>query len=331
MRALIIVAIATWLQGCSTSAPGAAPREIRIALTRDAITWLPVHLAQSLGYIEQEGLMLAVSDVAGMSRGAEALLGGSVEVAGGNLLMALQLNAEGRAVQSFVMFSERPNAAIVATPQSKIRTVADLKGRRVGISSPGSPTQLLLNYVLVSHGLSPDDITTVSVGAGATSIAALEHERVEAASLVGSAITTIEKRYPGLTVLADLRTPEGALAVFGSPTFPSSSLLAEAQWLKTNAETAHRLVRAIKKAMVWIREHSAEEALAQLPEAVRMADADADVESIRFTQRALSEDGVLPVDGPELARKVLAASNDKVRTAAFDLSATYTNEFASAR
>ncbi len=331
MRLAIIVAVLTLFQACSASTPGSSAREVRIALSRDAITWLPVHLAQSLGYIEQEGLTLAVSDVAGMSRGAEALLGGSVDVTGGNLIVALQLTAEGRAVQSFVMLSSRPNLAIVATRASGIRTVADLKGRRVGITSPGSPTQLLLNYVLVSHGLSPDDITTVPIGASATSVAALEHGRVEAASMVGAAITTMQKRYPDLTVLADFRTAEGAAALFGSPTFPSSSLLAETRWLKANTDTARRLVRTITKAMAWIREHSAEDVLAQMPEAIRMADPDADVESIRFTQLALSEDGVMPVDGPEIARRVLAASNEKVRAGAFDLSAIYTNEFTATR
>lgn len=68
MRLLIIVAVAAALQGCGGSSANPSTREIRIALTRDAITWLPVHLAQSLGYIQQEGLTLLVSDVAGMSR-----------------------------------------------------------------------------------------------------------------------------------------------------------------------------------------------------------------------------------------------------------------------
>lgn len=229
------------------------------------------------------------------------------------------------------MLSSRPNFAIVAGPRSTIRSVADLKGKRVGISSPGSPTQLFLNYLLVSHGLTPDDISTVSIGTAATSVAAIEHDRVDAASLVGSAITTVVGRYPGLTLLADSRTPEGSRAIFGSPTFPSAALLAEADWLKANADTTRRFVRALKQAIRWMREHSAEEVRAEMAETIRMADADADLESIRDAQRLVSEDGLMPADGPETVRRVLAASNQKVSTTAFDLSAIYTNEFASAR
>lgn len=331
MRLLIIAATAAILQSCAGAGVDTSPREVRIALSRDAITWLPVHLAQSLGYLRDEGVTLTVSDVAGMSKGAEALVGGSVDVTGGNPTVALQLNAEGRAVQSFVMLSSRPNLAIVATPQSAIRNVADLKGRRVGISSAGSPTQLFLNYLLTLHGLLPEDVTTVSIGAGASSVAALEYGRVDAASLVGSAITTIARRYPELTMLADARTPEGAQALFGTPTFPSASLLAETSWLTEHADTAHRFVRAIKKAMTWMREHSAEEVLAQIPEPLRMPDSGADVESIRDSQRALSADGTMPADGAETVRKVLAASNEKVRVLSFDLSTIYTNAFAAAR
>jgi NitT/TauT family transport system substrate-binding protein len=327
--ALFFVIAACLLPGCNRSSSGPALQTVRLALSRDAITWLPVLLAQKLGYYPQEGLSLALSDVGGLSKSMEALLGGSVDVAGASPILVLQLALEGRPVQSFLTLYTGPYAALVVAPAAtgSIHTIADLKGRRVGVSSPGSPSHLFLNFSLVSHGLSPDDVSTVSIGTAAQSVAAVEHGQVDAAELVGNAITMLHRRHPDMRFLADTRTPEGTQAVFGSPAFPSTSLVATQSWLKANADTARRLVRATQKAMQWMREHSAEEVRAEMTDTQRMPDADADLEAIRGVQHTLSRDGAMPAEGPELVRKVLAASNAKARTALLDLSPTYTNEF----
>jgi NitT/TauT family transport system substrate-binding protein len=333
VRRLIAIVTLVALQSCARSTLAPGTREVRIALSRDAITWLPVRLAQKLGYCQQEGLALILSDVAGLSKGAEALVGGSVDVAAASLIMTIQLAVEGRSVRTFLTMSNVPSWALVVSPAASgsIQTIADLKGHRVGVTSPGSPSHLYLNYALVSHGLSPEEISTVSIGTSASSVAAVEHGQVDAAALVGSAITMLERRHRNLRVLADARTPELAQKVFGSSELAVSGLIAEARWLEANADTALRLVRAVKRAMRWMSEQSAERILAEIPDAERMPDADADLEAIRYAQREMSRDGVVPSGAPETARKILAVSSEKVRTGRIDLSKTYTNEFAAAR
>ena len=65
-RLVVLCAVmAASLAGCTSRSSGPPVKTVRIALPRDAITWLPVHLAQSLGYYREEGLALAFSDVAG--------------------------------------------------------------------------------------------------------------------------------------------------------------------------------------------------------------------------------------------------------------------------
>ena len=170
-------------------------------------------------------------------------------------------------------------------------------------------------------------MSTISIAAGAASIAALEHGQVDAAALVGSAITVMEERYPDLRILVDMRTAEGTEKAFGSATFPSATLDATREWLKDNNETARRFVRATLKGMQWMRSHSPEEVRTHIPEALRMPDASGDIAAIRLAQRNLSADGVMPADGFELARRVVAASNEKVRATPLDLTKLFTNEF----
>src|ERR1700730_17819080 len=108
VRLVIAIVTLVALQSCARSSSAPGTREVRIALSRDAITWLPVRLAQKLGYCAQEGLTVALSDVPGLSKGAEALLGGSVDVAAASLIMTLQLAVEGRSVRTFLTMSNVP-------------------------------------------------------------------------------------------------------------------------------------------------------------------------------------------------------------------------------
>jgi NitT/TauT family transport system substrate-binding protein len=199
----------------------------------------------------------------------------------------------------------------------------------VGVSAPGSATHQFLNFLLVSNGLSPDDVSAVSVGMSASSVAALEHGKVDAAVLITSAISTFEDRQPGNTFIADTRTAAGARQIFGAEVFPALSLLAQDGWLHDNADTAQRLVRALKRGMRWVREHPAEQVREMLPKEARMATAEADLRAIRGIQQGISADGLVPAGSAEIVEKFVAVSNKKVADAHIDLARTYTNQFAS--
>jgi NitT/TauT family transport system substrate-binding protein len=319
------------LLGCSHRVSGPPVREVRVALNLDGITWHPVRLAQSR-YAAEEGIVITISEVAGGSKGMEALLGRSVDVTSGMLPDALQVAAAGRDVRCFLILNSRPTMALVVAPfmAGKIRSISDLKGRHVGASSPGSTTNQFLNFVLASHGLSPTDVSVVPVGISGSAIAALEHQKVDAAVLVAASLAMFERRYPKLTLLADTRTEEGARQLFGEAEFPWATLIAREEWLQSDPETARRFVRAVKKAMQWIKTQSPEEVRATIPETLRMPDVDADLKSIHLFQQTMTPDGTSPGD-PEIARKFLAASDERVRESHLDLSKICTKDFASVR
>jgi NitT/TauT family transport system substrate-binding protein len=308
-------------------------RMVRIVLTADPITWLPIRIAQTLGYYRDEGLEVSLSDAAGLSKGMEALLGGSADVTAGGTTQAIQIAAEGREVTCFLILSNRPATTLAVAPamNGKIHGVADLKKHTVGVSSPGSPTHQFLNFLLITHGMSSDDVSVVAVGTGATSLAALEHGKVDAAVLVGGAGPAFEHRHPGQPFLADVRTAEGARQVFGSDQFPVAALIAQQNWLKNNSDTARRVVRAVKRAMEWTRTHSAEEVRQMIPEETRSPDAESDLLAIRQVQSTTSPDGTMPVGAAELLRKFTAASSEKVRNARIDLSKVFINDFANVK
>ena len=210
MRILVSVMLAVCLSACGLSTPE-GPRAVRVAMSRDGITWVPIHLAETLGYFSGQNLKVSVLYTEGLSGSMEALLTGSVDVMGGSLLQTLPLAAEGQNVRSFLLLYSRPTIVIAVAPAmaGKITDVAKLKKHKVGVSATGSPLHMQLNFALVKSGLSPEDVFPVPIGTGAASLASLELGRVDAAVLVGSAITTFEQKNPHAVFLRDSRTPEG--------------------------------------------------------------------------------------------------------------------------
>lgn len=324
MKRFGLVLIASLLASCG-GRPGNTA--VRLVLQPPSTNNYPSHLAQWLGFYRQEGLDVTISQIAGASKVLEALVGDSADVAGGVYEQTIQMAAERRDVVSFVSLLRSPNFAIVAMPGRGVKAVADLKGKVAGVSSVGSPSQFYLNHLLVSAGVQPAAVSTTNVGMGATAVAAVERGQVDAATLFGSAVTAVESRRPDVLILADTRTPQGLRAVFGVDDYPASCLLARGAWLRAHPDVARHMAKAVLRSLAWIREHSPEEILAQIPSESRAGDPAAEIAAIKLAKPMYSIDGRIKPDSAEAVRKVLAGSIEKVRDAKLDLSRTYTNEF----
>jgi NitT/TauT family transport system substrate-binding protein len=318
VKPLVIAALL--LAGCATR-PGSS---VRLALQPPSTNNYPSYLAEWLGFYRAEGVDVAISQIAGASKVLEAVVGASADVGGGVYEQTIQMAAEDRDIVSFVSLLRSPNFALVS---AGVKTVADLRHKTVGVSSVGSPSQFYLNQILISAGMKPSDVSTASVGMGATATAAVEHGQVDAAVLFGSAVTTLQARHPDTVILADARTADGLRAVFGVDDYPASCLLTRRDWLTKNPETARKIARAILRSLAWIRGHSAEEILAQVPAEFRVGDPAAELAAIRLAQPMYSVDGRISAASADAVRKVLAGSLDRVRDARIDLTKTYSYEY----
>jgi ABC-type nitrate/sulfonate/bicarbonate transport system substrate-binding protein len=125
----VLIAAAATLLACGACAPphaGPPLTEVRVAPPADWITWLPVELAESLGYPQQEGLTLSIAETTALGKGMEALLGRSVDVTAGTLSQSILLAADRRDVRCFVtLFTRAPIALIVAPAMTGQRAHSD--------------------------------------------------------------------------------------------------------------------------------------------------------------------------------------------------------------
>src|SRR5580692_4973343 len=197
---------------------------VRLALQPPSTNNYPSYFASWLGFYKEEGVEVEISQVAGASKILEAVVGGSADVGGGVYEQTLQMAAEGKSIVCFLSLLKSPNFAIIAAPG--IKSFSDLRGKTVGVSSVGSPSQFYLTYLLTTAGVNPSEVSTSTVGMGATAMAALDRNQVDAAVLFGSAITTFLARKSDAVILADTRTVEGLRAAFQVTDYPASCLLA---------------------------------------------------------------------------------------------------------
>jgi len=145
------------------------------------------------------------------------------------------------------------------------------------------------------------------------------------------AFTLIQRRNPGVRVLADLRTAEGINAALGAHAYPASVLYASGEWLRANHDTTGRLTRAITRTLAWMQQHTPQEIAGRTPKTFRGDDDALYVEALTASMPMFSPDGVMAQEGAEAVRTLLAGSMDKVRSATIDVSKTYTNQFVHAR
>jgi NitT/TauT family transport system substrate-binding protein len=308
------------LIGCGTHTPA----EVRIAIGGQGTQVnLPAIVAQELGFYKEAGLNVSLIEFPGGAKALEAVMGGSADVVCGSYDHTIQMAAQGKDLRAFVAMLNFPGMVLVSP---NVANIEGLRGKTVGVTTFGSGTHMLLNYLLVSHGMKPEDVSTTSIGSSATAVGAVTHNNVDAAVMTEPALTIVRKQMLGLHILADMATAEGARSVFGTDKYVATGLYSKTEWVEKNRETAKKLAGAITRTLTWLRTHSPEEIREKLPASFRTEDAQTDVEALRATQAMLSADGKFTPEAVEAVRKVLSTSLESVRNAKIDLGKTYTNE-----
>src|SRR5690348_8766078 len=222
------------LGGCRSARREFRPA-VRIAVAgRAALDYLPVYLASALGFFREAGIDAEIQDLPSGPKAFQALLGGSTDLVAGAYEGGVQLSMEGKPIEAVAVLQRWPPLVLVVAPQSasSVRTIADLKGRMVGVSSPGSTTHRFLNYLLARNGFAPSDVTPVGVGVNFSMAAAVQHGKVAAAVAGPLGVALLSKQSPPM-LLADCRTEQGAKSTLGTNDLPSSSLMVRVEWTRS--------------------------------------------------------------------------------------------------
>jgi NitT/TauT family transport system substrate-binding protein len=325
----------TFLAAAAVAAPSlraqGKPEKTRVVIAVDgksAFCYLPLTIAEQLGYFKAEGVDVEIADFADGARALQAALGGSADVVSGGYEHTINLQSKNQMFQSFVLQGRAPQVAMGVSTKAmpRYRAVAELRGKKIGISAPGSSANMVANVVLSRAGLKSSDVSFIGVGTWLEALAALRSGRIDAMSNTDPVMTMLEQK-GDVRIISDTRTLKGTQEVFGGP-MPAACLHAPIEYLQKNPNTCQALANAIVHGLKWLQTAGPSDIIKTVPESYLLGDRALYLASFNKVREAIALDGLLPEEGARTAVKAMASFDPGIRQDKIEAGKTYTNEFA---
>jgi NitT/TauT family transport system substrate-binding protein len=320
----ISLALSTLL---ATSVAAAAAEKVTIIVGGyEKQIYLPAKLTEALGYFKNEGLDVELLNEESGVNAENEMLAGAVQGVVGFYDHCIDLQAKGKFVMSVVQFSHAPGEVeLVSNKYPDVNSMADLKGKSLGVTGLGSSTNFLTQFLMAKSGVKTGEFSSIPVGAGGTFVAAMQQDKIQAGMTTEPTVSTMLKSGRA-RVLVDLRTVEKTTAALGG-TYPAAALYMPTAWVEKNKETVQKLANAFVKALAFIETHSAAEIAEKMPKDYYAGDKDMYVKALADGKAMFTPDGVMPRGGPETVLAVLSGFSKNLQGKQIDLSKTYTTEF----
>jgi len=318
---------------CLAIAPAAvraqAPEKPKLTLGVGGKTlfyYLPLTIAQQKGYFKAEGLDVEIQDFPGGARALQALLGGSVDVVSGAYEHTITQQAKGQAIQA-VILQGKYSAIVLVMSKAKAaqyKSPADLKGMKIGVTAPGSSTNMFVNVLLAKVGLKPDDVSIVGAGATAGAVAIMQRGEIDALANLDPVISQLESG--GFVPVVDTRTAKGMQEVYGGA-YAAGCIYVPAEFTKKYPNTTQAVVNAMMRALRFIQTSTPDEIVAAVPsdyyvdKALYKAALEKNLETFRH-------DGQISLEAARNVYRDLRSFDPGVQNATVDLARTIDMSFA---
>jgi NitT/TauT family transport system substrate-binding protein len=170
---------------------------------------MPFAVAMEKGYFKEEGLNITgIITSAGGGTSLRNMLAGNVpygEVNPGVVINAIQQGADLKIISDNVLTVAE--FAWVVKPDSPIKTLKDIKGKKIGYTNPRSTSQALAQMVAQAAGFKPEDVEIVRTGGFGEGIAALDSGLIDIAPLTEPLWSKFKDKYRVIATAAELLPP----------------------------------------------------------------------------------------------------------------------------
>ena len=323
----IVAALATF----NASAQAPEKKKLTIAVGgKSLFYYLPLTIAERQGYFKEEGLDVEIPDFAGGAKALQALVGGSADMVSGAFEHTINMQAKKQPIKAVVLQAEFSSIVLLMPKDkaAKYKSAKDLKGLKIGVTAPGSSTNMFVNNLLAKEGLKPSDVSIVGVGATAGAVAAMEKGEIDAISNLDPVISQLEATGKFVAV-ADSRTEKGMKDIYGGA-YLASCIYAPEEFIKKNPNTTQAVVNAMVKALKWLAKATPEQVMAVVPEAYMAGNRSLYKAALLKNMIGYSQDGQMSMPAVQNVYKVVKQFEPSVIAAgdSINLAATFDNSFA---
>jgi NitT/TauT family transport system substrate-binding protein len=214
---------------------------IKFALPGNSMGYLPLFVAVHRGFFKDDGLDIELPRLI-PAMAQNALLAGEVHYHG-LADSGLRLAARGLPLKAIFYGADRPMYYLVA--QKEIRTVGELRGKRIGVSQFGGTSDLSARLTLKHYGVEPEkDALLIQIGAEGTRMAALRAGSVSAIIVPVPAVAVLRREgYNEVSFVGDVVE------------FASNGYTTTDQRIKEHPQEVKKVVRALYRGLRYAKEN----------------------------------------------------------------------------
>jgi len=231
-----------------------AEEVVRFAQPSDGFLYLPMYIARERGYFKEEGIKADVTVFKGGAASLTSVLSGNSDIYIGVPAIGMKAIAKGQQVTMFASIMNQYGSNVViqgdiakrlglnekSTMQERLKA---LKGLTMGITGPGSATDILLRHMAQTSGMDPDrDMTLTPLGGSTGLLAAFKQKRIDGFCLSSPTSDIAVQEMGGYTLF---NMAKGEYAPLKD--FLYITLIAKSSWLEQNPELATKVVKALWK------------------------------------------------------------------------------------
>lgn len=247
IKQLLVMVAAGVLATTATLSDAWAQQKLRFAFIKST-TLIPFFFAQEKGYFKAEGLDVEMISVPGGPAVVAAMAGGSADIGYAAITPVAIARDQGQPYKFFIGLEQEHHpkllwGSIIASEKSGIKTIADLKGKKVMVAAPGGLCELATRDWLASAGLKWSDIQPLH-NPPPQMQAALEVGNADAACIFEPFFTAAMASKAKPVLLA-----QGYLAKHPDP-YTVDGIFASDKWIAENGKAIEAMKRAVLKA--WI-------------------------------------------------------------------------------
>lgn len=214
---------------------------VRIGYSAPAASFLPLIVARQNGYFDEKGLTAQIIQMAPQLQVA-GVMNNELDYVS-TFQPVVRAALQGAPLKVVTVLLAKPGHWLVSKPS--IKSIAALKGTRIGIQQFGGGDHYSAREILTKAGLDPDkDVTFLQIGAGPTRLAALIAQSIDASPL--TEIETVRAQalnYPVLQFAGD---------VMELPLTGVSTTVAK---IEKQPQQVQRVVQSILKALLFVRQN----------------------------------------------------------------------------
>jgi len=269
--------------GDSTAQPTA--KKVRLGIQSNNIGFLPFHLAYHKGFYREQGIELETIFMATQAVNA-AFVRGDIDYSAA-INGVVQTIVRGNPARILAVAVDRPLISLVA--RKDIRSGQELKGKRIGGSTPGGTATLMADMALKHFGFQAGrDVIIVPLRENR--LTTMETGAVDAALLgVPENILAIDRGYNELLFVGDIVN------------FPQNAIGASTKKIQDNPDEVYGMVRAALRALNFALEpRNRDEVVAIVMKQWKLTDRRIATEMLRQFNRGMARDLMAKPEGMQL-------------------------------